>query len=199
MNNIPSSVKTLNVKLNYTVRNCSSVSVKPCGETFHLLKREVNSVTSITNLRINYQTEFKRIASITPEAGEMVEARPATVGPQSTFSGTFQRPATSGVYISIKVHSVCLAVYSFEVSYGTCSAQGVNLVKFKETIPPVNSSSARIRVNGTCVKHAVPSPSSSGLYAFCDSSGVWTAGANVSCVCDAGYQQNVAQNICEGE
>ena len=193
---VPSSVKTLTVKLNYTFQKCSSLhpKINSCNEAVELLRREENKPVRQRELR---KKKFDVAATVTAKEKEMSSTPPVGNGPRSTFSGTV-KTGSKGMYLAIKNVGSCLALFTFEVSYGTCPSQGVNLIKFKKTVAP-ESGSTQIEVDGSCVGNAVPTQGSSRLYAICHSSGEWTAGVNASCVCTQGYQQDIKQNKCEGE
>ena len=168
--------------------------MNPCNEHVELLRREENKPVRQSELR---KKQFDVAATVTAKPKEMSSNPPVGPGPRSTFSGTV-KIRSRVIYLAIKNVASCLALFTFEVSYGTCPSQGVNLIKFKETVAP-ESGSKQIEVNGSCVDNAVPKQGSSRLYAICHSSGEWKAAVNASCVCTKGYQQDIDQNKCEGE
>ena len=194
--NVPSSVKTLTVKLDFTFQKCMSFDPKPklCNEHVQLLRREENKSVRQSELR---KRQFDVAATVTAKQEEMSSNPPVGVGPRSTFSGTVNT-GSKGIYLGINNIASCLALFTFEVSYGTCLSQVVSLIKLNETVAP-ESNSTEIEVVGSCVDNAVPKQGSSRLYAICHSSGEWKAAVNASCVCTKGYQQDIDQNKCEGE
>ena len=161
----------------------------------NFLKKEQDTAGVLPNFQANPFTDV--IRSLTPATAELIKGYFSDFGPRSNSSIAVNLQK-KGVYFAFKTTYACVAVFSFKVSYKICSEKGFNLVTFPRTISP-SGSSPNISVNGTCVANAVrTSIQPSFLYALCDSNGDWTAGANVFCVCAAGYQRNVSLNMCEG-
>ena len=191
---LPLSVRTVQVKIKYTVHSCDGLGAN-CRVTINFLKKEQDTASVLPNLREDPFPDV--IRSVTPATAELIKGKFADFGPKSTFSIAVNLQK-KGVYFAVKTTYACVAVFSFKVSYRVCSAKGINLVTFPTTISPPDSS-PDISVNGACVANAVRNSSQpSFLSALCDSNGDWTAGANVFCVCTAGYQRNVSLNMCEG-
>ena len=191
---LPLSVRTVQVTIKYTVHSCDGLGAN-CQTTLNFLKKEQDMASILPNLRINPFTDV--IRSVTPATAELIKGKFADFGPVSTSSIAVGLQK-KGVYFAFKTTFACIAIFSFIVSYKVCSTKGINLVTFPRTVSP-SGSSPNISVNGTCVANAVrTSTQPSFLYALCESNGNWTAGANVFCVCTAGYQRNVSLNICEG-
>ena len=191
---LPLSVRTVQVKIKYTVHSCDGREAK-CQTTLNFLKKEQDTASVLPDLRVNPFTDV--ISKETPATEELIKGLFADFGPKSTSSIAVNLQK-KGVYFAFKTTRACVAVFSFKVSYKVCSAKGINLVTFPRTISPPDSS-PNISVNGTCVANAVHTSSQpSFLSALCNSNGDWAAGANVFCVCTAGYQRNVSLNMCEG-
>ena len=191
---LPLSVRTVQVKIKYTVHSCDGRPGGNCRKTWNFLKKEQDTA-GVPKLLSNPFTDV--ITSVTPATAELIKGDFVDFGPRSTSSIAVNLQK-KGVYFAFKTTYACVAVFSFKVSYKVCSAKGINLVTFPTTISPPDSS-PNISVNGTCVANAVRSSSQpSFLSALCNSNGDWAAGANVFCVCTAGYQRNVSLNMCEG-
>ena len=191
---LPQSVANVQVTAKYNLRSCNSFpgNLLPCNTKIKFYKKEQDYQSSSPS--ISDSDHFK---TETSHAAELTNDTPGKVPPKitSVLSVNIQK---RGVYFAIYVQSACVALFSFKVSYGICASEGINLMTFSETVsPPAGSES--INVTGACVKHAVSLIRKSPIpYAFCDSNGNWTAGANISCACIAGYQQKVILNTCEG-
>ena len=191
---LPPSVRTVQVKIKYTVHSCDGRGAQ-CQTTLNFLKKEQDTESVLPDLRVNPFTDV--ISKETPATEELIKGLFADFGPKSTSSIAVNLQK-KGVYFAFKTTRACVAIFSFKVSYKVCSLKGINLVTFPRTVSP-SGSSPDISVNGTCVANAVRTSSQpSFLSALCDSDGNWTAGANVFCVCTAGYQWNVSLNMCEG-
>ena len=192
---LPQSVANVQVTAKYNVRFCDSFPVKPspCNSEVKFLKKEQDNASPFPAM-----SDYALFKTETPAAAKLISSPPDNVPPKITSNLTviIQK---RGVYFAIKVQSACVTLFSFKVSYGICASEGINLMTFPETVsPPAGSKS--INVTGACVKHAVSLRRKSLTpYAFCDGSGNWTAGVNISCVCVAGYRQNVILNTCEGK
>lgn len=189
---LPTSVTNVQVEMKYNLRSCKGV-LAACSTKATILKKEQNTESNVPNLDKNPFTDVIRTES--PDEASLTQ-KPADTEPKitSAFTVNVQK---RGLFLAIRVQSACIALFDFKIFYIICASEGINLVKFPKTLPPTSNSQS-INVTGTCVEHALPSQSST-LHAFCNSNGNWTAGANVFCICMAGYRRNVVLNTCEGK
>ena len=186
--------KGIDVSVEFTARECSSVSVaKPfCRHDFDLYVYQTTTKLPIDKWPIPPPTGgYKKISNVTATELGNGHSKPTNT---KTLSVAIK---DRGYYAFLAVHDqgACLGLLSFRVSYNVCPFSTLSdlLMSLPRTLAP-NVTSDAIKVNGSCIANSV---SANGeTYAFCQSNGEWNTSERAKCQCKRGFMK--AGKECKG-